>query len=110
MRDLSRFADASFDIVWRAHSINFVPDVRLVFTEVSRVLDIGGLYRLEFTNPFIHGSWRKAGPELDIFLPRLARASSGTAGQPVPRSAPPVEAAFGNFRSRSSVSPLGNLQ
>lgn len=57
MRDLSRFGNESFDIVWQAHSINFVPDAVSVLSGVSRVLRAGGLYRLEFTNPFIHGEW-----------------------------------------------------
>lgn len=53
MRDLSPFADAAFDIVWQAFSINFVPDVHPVFQEVKRVLRVGGLYRLQYFNPFI---------------------------------------------------------
>ncbi len=54
MRDLSCFADDSFDLVWHAHSLSFIPDPRPVFDEVTRVLRIGGLYRLECTNPFVH--------------------------------------------------------
>lgn len=52
MRDLSMFGNAHFDVVWQAFSLNFVPDVRPVFTEVARVLRPGGLYRLDWTNPF----------------------------------------------------------
>ena len=37
MRDLSRFADASFDLVCQWYSINFVPDPLRVFAEVERV-------------------------------------------------------------------------
>ncbi|MBZ0298064.1 MAG: class I SAM-dependent methyltransferase [Anaerolineae bacterium] len=55
MRDLSRFADQSFDMVWHAFSINFIPDPLRVFDEVARVLRPGGLYRLEWNNPFTHG-------------------------------------------------------
>lgn len=55
MRDLSHFADASFDVVWHAHSLNFVPDARVVFREVARVLRPSGLYRLHCANPFTHG-------------------------------------------------------
>jgi 2-polyprenyl-3-methyl-5-hydroxy-6-metoxy-1,4-benzoquinol methylase len=55
MRDLSRFADDAFDVVWHAHSINFVPDTRPVFDGVARVLRPGGLYHLSFHNPFTHG-------------------------------------------------------
>jgi SAM-dependent methyltransferase len=52
MRDLSAFADASFDIVWQVYSINFVPSVKPVFREVSRVLKPGGIYFVQFHNPF----------------------------------------------------------
>ena len=53
MRDLSCFADDSFDIVWHAHSLNFIPDPRPVFDEVARVLRADGRYRLHRgTAPF----------------------------------------------------------
>jgi 2-polyprenyl-3-methyl-5-hydroxy-6-metoxy-1,4-benzoquinol methylase len=55
MRDLSRFGQAAFDQVYHAHSLNFVPDPRVVFDQVVQVLRPGGLYRLSYTNPFIHG-------------------------------------------------------
>jgi 2-polyprenyl-3-methyl-5-hydroxy-6-metoxy-1,4-benzoquinol methylase len=55
MRDLSAFADNSFDIVWHAHSLNFVPDAHTVFAEVARVLRPGGKYRLSCHNPYLHG-------------------------------------------------------
>lgn len=55
MRDLSAFADASFDIVWHPYSLNFVPDARLVFHEVGRVLSKGGMYHLHCANPFFCG-------------------------------------------------------
>jgi SAM-dependent methyltransferase len=51
MRNLTGFADDSFDIVFQPYSINFVPDVNEVFTGVRRILRQGGLYRLEFGNP-----------------------------------------------------------
>ena len=57
MRDLSALEVRSFDIVHHAHSINFIPNPEVVFHEVSRVIRPGGLYRLTFTNPFIHGTW-----------------------------------------------------
>lgn len=59
MRDLSRFDDNSFDLVWHAHSLNFVPDARQVFRETSRILKPGGLYRLNCTNPFVHDVWEE---------------------------------------------------
>lgn len=52
MRHLSRFDEQSFDLVYQAYSINFVPDVRPVFRGVARVLRTDGLYRLECANPF----------------------------------------------------------
>lgn len=52
MRDLSAFADHSFDLVYQPYSINFVPDVRPVHREVARVIRPGGLYRLDCANPF----------------------------------------------------------
>ncbi|MHB1460460.1 MAG: class I SAM-dependent methyltransferase [Armatimonadota bacterium] len=52
MRDLSVFADGSFDMVWQPYSINFCPVVDPVFREVARVLKPGGLYHLAFANPF----------------------------------------------------------
>jgi len=52
MRDLSRFANNSFDLVYHAFSINFIPDASPVFDEIVRVLRPGGLYRLNWHNPF----------------------------------------------------------
>ncbi len=51
MRDLSAFADESFDLVYQPISICFVPDVREVYAEVTRVLKPGGLYRVGHCNP-----------------------------------------------------------
>jgi SAM-dependent methyltransferase len=52
MRDLSRFGSQAFDIVWQAFSINFVPDAGAVFDQVRAVLRPGGLYHIDFHNPF----------------------------------------------------------
>jgi SAM-dependent methyltransferase len=52
MRDLSRFRAKSFDVVWHAHSITFVPDVHTVFDQVARVIRPGGLYHMSCNNPF----------------------------------------------------------
>lgn len=52
MRDLSRFTDDSFDIIWHPYSINFVPDAAPVIRQVSRVVRPGGFYYLQFSNPF----------------------------------------------------------
>lgn len=52
MRDLAVFADNSFDLVYQAYSLNFVPSVEPVFREVARVLRPGGLYQMQWANPF----------------------------------------------------------
>jgi len=59
MRDLSAFRDDAFDLVWHAHSLSFVPDPRPIFDGVARVLRRTGLYRLYWTNPFVHGLWQE---------------------------------------------------
>ena len=53
MRDLSVFPDSHFDIVWQVFSINFVPSVQPVFQGVRRVLKPGGIYFVQFANPFV---------------------------------------------------------
>lgn len=53
MRDLSIFPDDTFDVVWQVYSVNFVPAVESVFREVARVLKPGGIYFVQFANPFI---------------------------------------------------------
>lgn len=55
MRDLSGFAPESFDLVWHAYSLNFVPDAPRVFSQVARVLRPAGLYRFNCANPFFAG-------------------------------------------------------
>jgi SAM-dependent methyltransferase len=64
MRDLSRFADGSFDIVWHSHSIVFVPDADRVIDEVARVLAPGGVYRASTMHPItfrMYGTWTGTG-------------------------------------------------
>jgi len=51
MQDLSCFNDNTFDIVYQPISIVFVPDVRIVYREVHRVLKKGELYRVAHINP-----------------------------------------------------------
>jgi SAM-dependent methyltransferase len=55
MRDLSRFSPTEFDIVYQPYSINFVPDARVVFREVARVLRAGGIYAVMCANPYALG-------------------------------------------------------
>ncbi len=54
MRDLSRFAEASFDLVFHPVSNLFVPDVRPVWAEAARVLRPGGVLLAGFMNPFFY--------------------------------------------------------
>ena len=55
MRDLSPFPDCSFDIVFHPYALNFVPDCRVVFQQVARVLRLGGIYHFMAANPFCQG-------------------------------------------------------
>jgi SAM-dependent methyltransferase len=65
MRDLSALDDSSFDLVWHPYSLTFVPDSRIVFREVARVVGKGGYYYLMCANPFFagltHDSWNGEG-------------------------------------------------
>ena len=49
--DLSRFADASFDLVFHPSSNIFAPDVRPIWRECFRVLRAGGRLLAGFVNP-----------------------------------------------------------
>lgn len=53
MRDLSVFADASFDMVFHPISNLYVPDVRPVWREAFRVLRRGGSLLSSFYNPIV---------------------------------------------------------
>jgi SAM-dependent methyltransferase len=64
MRDLGRFPDGSFDLVWHSHSIVFVPDADRVIAEVGRVLAPGGVYRASTMHPVtlrLYGTWTGTG-------------------------------------------------
>jgi SAM-dependent methyltransferase len=54
MRDLSAFADESFDLVFHPVSNVFVPEVRPIWQEAYRVLRPGGLLLAGFMNPAIY--------------------------------------------------------
>lgn len=51
MRDLSRFADESFALVFHPCANGFVPDIRPVWREAARVLQPGGVLLAGFVNP-----------------------------------------------------------
>ena len=55
MRDLSALPPAAFDIVYQPFSIGYVPDVKVVFTQVARIVRPGGIYYLAGDNPFLCG-------------------------------------------------------
>ncbi|MEA2662742.1 MAG: hypothetical protein QOH08_2314 [Chloroflexota bacterium] len=55
MRDLSAFGRASFDVVCQPYSLNFVPDCRVVFREVGRVVRPGGAYVVDVATPYVLG-------------------------------------------------------
>lgn len=59
MINLSRFDEASFDVVHHAYSLNFVPDAVEVFRQVARVLRVGGIYHFACANPFVMGVGQK---------------------------------------------------
>ncbi|MBX3050371.1 MAG: class I SAM-dependent methyltransferase [Caldilineaceae bacterium] len=54
MRDLSHFADDTFDLIVHPCSNLFVPDVRPVWQEAARVLKTGGLLLSGFINPILY--------------------------------------------------------
>jgi SAM-dependent methyltransferase len=54
MADLSAFADATFGLVFHPCSNCFVPDVRPVWREASRVLRPGGVLLAGFANPALY--------------------------------------------------------
>jgi SAM-dependent methyltransferase len=54
MRDLSVFADGSFDLVFHPVSNLFVPEVRPVWKEAFRVLRSGGALLAGFLNPVVY--------------------------------------------------------
>ena len=51
MRDLSCLNENSFDLVFQADSMAYVPDVRHVYSEVAKVLRLQGTYRLVNASP-----------------------------------------------------------
>lgn len=70
MRDLSGLEAAAYDIVFQPHSLGFVPDARVVFTQVARVLRPGGIYFFAIANPFYAGlsesDWNGEGYSLKL--------------------------------------------
>ncbi len=55
MRDLAFLPAATFDVIDHPYALNFVPDARIVFEQVARVIKPGGIYRVMCANPFAAG-------------------------------------------------------
>lgn len=70
MRDLSCLGNDSFDLIYQAPSMAYIPDVRIVYEEVARVLRPGGLYRVAHTNPAVEfvdmSSWDGEGYRISM--------------------------------------------
>jgi len=82
MRDLSVLERESFDLVYQAPSMAYVPDVRQVYVEVRKLLKAGGAYRVEYTNPaaeFVdHEEWDGKGyPVTKPYAERMRRRDDG---------------------------------
>lgn len=54
MCDLSRYGDGVFDMLINPISLQYVPDVRIVWREAARVLKKGGRLLSGFTNPVVY--------------------------------------------------------
>lgn len=69
-RDLSSSADSSFDLVYQAPSMAYIPDVRDFYAEVARVLRTWGDYRVAHANPAIEfiemDSWDGQGYRISV--------------------------------------------
>lgn len=66
-RDLSALDDGTFDLVYQANSMSYIPDCRDVYREVARVLRPGGRYRVDFNQPSVFQSeWRESGYEITL--------------------------------------------
>jgi SAM-dependent methyltransferase len=73
MRDLSAFADGSFDLVFHPISNLYVPDIRPVWRECFRVLRAGGTLLSSFYNPVVFvGDRDPAYAQQGLIRPRFA--------------------------------------
>lgn len=64
MRDLSRFDDGEFDLVYHHHSLVFVPDAARVIKGVARILAPGGAYVFSTMHPVtlrMYETWTGSG-------------------------------------------------
>ncbi len=75
MKDLSRFDEESFDVVWHCHSLVFIDDAARVLGEVGRVLAPRGTYLLSTMHPTtlrLYGTYEGRGwrPRTSYFADR----------------------------------------
>lgn len=70
IRNLSAISDKSFDLVYQAPSMGYIPDIKQVYSEVARVLRPGGLYRADAQNPLSQfvdeSSWDGKGYRISV--------------------------------------------
>ncbi len=55
-RELGAMGLGSFDVIWHAHSLTFIPQIEPVFDGVAGCLRAGGVYHLSCWNPLAHGA------------------------------------------------------
>src|SRR5215217_2381546 len=107
MRDLGLLPPAGFDLVWQPYSINFVPDVRVVFREVARVIRPGGIYHLQCANPFTMGlaatDWTGSGYPLALPYTDGAQLAIDDPNWVYDRSSGPVIPPSQEYRHRLST-------
>ena len=54
MRNLSALDNNTFDLVYQADSLAYVPDLQQVYAQVANVLRPGGIYRVKHSQPAVH--------------------------------------------------------
>lgn len=86
MGDLSRFADASFDLVFNPVSVTYIPDALPVFRECFRVLAPGGGLLFAAPHPHIYifhgGDWDRGVLRVANRLPFSSLDERGKRGAP----------------------------
>lgn len=95
MGDLSRFADASFDLVFNPVSVTYIPDALPVFRECFRVLAPGGGLLFAAPHPHIYifhgGDWDRGVLRVANRLPFSSLDERGEEGSAAERDDRPVE-------------------
>ncbi len=68
--DLSRFASGSFDVVFSAYALHFVPAIERCLAGVSQVLAPGGLFVFSLDHPFRDVFWDEEADENSLVAAR----------------------------------------